>query len=367
MSSPIPLPNLGSAYEFAGIQYQLAREFGLQFGDLVDARFQKHGLTTWFSLIQQRRAKANKPTYEDPKDPRFLLSEALFWDSELRLVVPEVNDNWDSFARKLAKTLNAWSHQKYEPTAEIFLNLLVEMESTAQPLNLTPLLELLGDLIDRSKQIKNGVWVPEGPAASVSEAADEYATQVVQKVEEVKQRPPVGHEWIGEPGERVVELSRATKDVYENGVSIRAELGKNASEKVTSWLRYYPLGGRLRIDTDGAVLGFKQGIGYLIGWLGAEPGVKEEEARGFYLPREYEFVPTDVRDVQSGVLLSKVAKESIDWILDALTSKVPFNALLNMTIYGDLVFTLENGTELKVVSLHKDVWFPGHLPEDSTK
>lgn len=367
MTNLIPLPNFGIPYEFAGIQYQLAREFGSQFGALVDERFKKHGLTTWFALIQERRAKANKPVYEDPKDPRFLLSEATFWDSELRLVVPEVKNNWDPFAKKLAKTLNAWSHQKYEPTASIFLNLLVEMESTAQPLGLTPLLEALDELIYRTKQIKNGAWVPEGPAVTVSDAADKYATEVVKKVEEVKKRPPVGHEWIGEPGSRVVELRKATKDVYENGVSIREELGEYAEQKVASWLRYYPQGGRLRIDTDGAVLGFRQGIGYLIGWLGDEPGVQNAESRGFYLPKEYEFIPNDVRDLQTGQLLSQVAKDPIDWILDALNMTVPLNGLLNITIYGDLVFTSEDGSEQKIASLHKDVWFPGHLPEESAR
>ena len=364
LTESIPLPNLGIAYEFAGIQYQLAREFGSQFGELVDSRFKKHGLTTWFKLIQERRAKANKPIYEDPNDPRFLLSEATYWDSELRLVVPEVKQNWDIHAKKLAKTLNAWSHQKYEPTAAIFLNLLVELEATAQPLNLKPLLLVLDQLIDRTKQIKNGVWVPVGPAAQVSPDADNYATEVVKKVEEVKQRPPVGHEWIGEPGNRVVELNRATRDVYENGISIKSELGPDAEEKITSWLRYYPLGGRLRIDTDGAVLGFKQGVGYLIGWLGEEPGVNKDEARGFYLPHEYEFVPTDIRDVQTGELLSNVALQPIDWILNELVlSGIPLGAVLNMTIYGDLVFTTEAGNELKILNVHKDIWFPGQLSD----
>lgn len=219
--------------------------------------------------------------------------------------------------------------------------------------------------IERTKQIKNGVWTPTGPGIQVTDDANKYATELVEKVEEVKKRPPVGNEWIGEPGERIVDLSRATRDVYEKGISIRKELGDDADKKITSWLRYYPQGGKLRIDTDGAILGFKQGVGYLIGWLGDEPGVKKEESRGFYLPHEYEFVATDIRDVHSGELLSNVTKEPIDWILDDLALKVPFNALLNITIYGDLVFTSDDGTEVKVASLHKDVWFPGHLPEES--
>jgi hypothetical protein len=366
MSANLPLPNLGTAFEFAGIQYLLAQEFGKHFHSIVDAAFRSHDLTTWFALIQDRRAKDKQPVYDDAKDPRFLLKEAVYKDSELRLVVPRVKQTgWDDSAKTLNKTLNSWSHQKLEPTADAFLRLLVQMEAVAQPLGLEALCASLDELIERTKQIRNGVWVPEGPETKVPEDAGTYASEVVEKVEEVKQRPPVGHEWIGEPGDRIVDLSKATRDVYENGASIRAELGENADEKITSWLRYYPLGGRLRIDTDGAVLGFKQGVGYLIGWLGEEPGVKPEESRGFYLPHEYEFVPTDILDVQTGERLSKVAVEPIDWVLNTLTRhSVPFNAVLNMTIYGDLVYVLENGEEYKIVTLHKDVWFPGQLGDE---
>jgi hypothetical protein len=363
MAANLPLPNQGTAFEFAGIQYLLAQEFGKHFFEIVDASFRVHNVSTWFALIQERRAKDKQPVYDDAKDPRFLLKEAVYWDSEVRLVLPLVKQTgWDDSAKTLNKTLNSWSHQKLEPTADAFLRLLVQMEAVVKPLELDDLCESLDELIERTKQIRNGVWVPEGPETKVPDAAGNYATQVVEKVEEVKQRPPVGHEWIGEPGTRIVDLSRATRDVYESGASIRAELGENAEEKITSWLRYYPQGGKLRIDTDGAVLGFKQGIGYLIGWLGDEPGVKPEESRGFYLPHEYEFVPTDVIDVQTGERLSQVAAEPIDWVLNTLTRhNIPFNALLNMTIYGDLVYVRENGQEQKIVTLHKDVWFPGQL------
>lgn len=363
MGVNLPLPNLGTAFEFAGIQYLLAQEFGKHFFEIVDAAFKLHELATWFPLIQERRAKDKQPVYDDAKDPRFLLKEGVYWDSELRLVVPLLKKpGWDDSAKKLTKTLNSWSHQKLEPTADAFLNLLVQMEAVAQPLGLEDLCGGIDELIERTKQIRNGVWQPTGPETNVPEDAGNYANEVVEKVEEVKQRPPVGHEWIGDPGTRIVDLSKATRDVYENGASIRTELGENAEEKITSWLRYYPQGGKLRIDTDGAVLGFKQGVGYLIGWLGDEPDVKPEESRGFYLPHEYEFVPTDIIDVQTGERLSQVAAEPIDWVLDALTKvRLPFNAVLNMTIYGDLVYVRENGEEAKIVTLHKDVWFPGQL------
>jgi hypothetical protein len=365
MAAKLPLPNLGTAFEYAGIQYLLAQEFGKHFFEIVDVAFKSHNVNSWFEQIQQRRAKDKQPVYDDAKDPRFLLKEAVYWDSELRLVVPLVKQTgWDDGAKKLTKALNSWSHQKLEPTADAFLRLLVEMEAVSIPLALEDLCESLEQLIERTKQIRNGAWVPEASEVKVPQDAGKYANEVVEKVEEVKQRPPVGHEWIGEAGKRIVDLSRATRDVYESGASIRAELGENAEEKITSWLRYYPQGGKLRIDTDGAVLGFKQGVGYLIGWFGEEPGVKPEESRGFYLPHEYEFVPTDIIDVQTGERLSRVAAEPIDWVLNTLARhNIPFNAVLNMTIYGDLVYVRESGQEQKIVTVHKDVWFPGQLRE----
>ena len=365
MKIDIDLPNLGTPFEWAGIEYLLAREFGRQFHVLVDSRFKQHNVATWFDQIIARRIADNMPKYDDPADPRFLLKETIYWNSEIRLVVPEVKEDWDEPAKKLANTLNLWAHQKVNPTAEAFLDVLVKLETVSQGLALDQFLEHLDLQIERTKQIKNGVWVPTGPTIQVPADASKYATEVVEKVEEIKKRPPVGHEWIGEPGERIVDLSKATRDVYEKGISIRSELGENADAKITSWLRYYPLGGKLRIDTDGAVLGFKKGIGYLIGWLGEEPDIKHEESRGFYLPNEYEFVPTDIRDVRTGTLLSQVALEPIDWILNRLTMlQVPHNAVLNMTIYGDLVFTTESGFEKKVTNVHKDVWFPGHLTNE---
>lgn len=358
----IDLPNQGTPYEWAGLYYVLAKEFGSAFHKLVDDRFQAQNVSNWFEKIMERRAAAKQPIYDDPQDPRFLLKETLYKGSDIRKLVPEVQNNWDDGAYKLVKTLNLWSHHKINPTADSYLDLLVRLEDVAIGLGLGDFIGVLQPQFERTKQIRDGVWQPESKTTVIPEEATTYAEEVVAIVEEVKRRPPVGHEWIGEPGNRIVELSRATRDVYEKGVSIRPELGENADEKITSWLRYYPLGGKLRIDTDGAVLGFKKGIGYLIGWLGEEPDVDQEVPRGFYMPHEYEYVAMDVLDVQTGERLSKVAKESIEWLLDTLARRVPLNAVLNLTIYGDLVFTLSDGEERKIATVHKDVWFPGHLP-----
>ena len=364
MSSSLPLPNHGTAFEFAGIQYLLAQEFGRQFFNLVDARFRSHSVVSWFQQIQDRRALEKQPIYDDARDPRFLLKEATYWNSEIRLVVPEVTGGFDDDAKKLLKTLNNWSHQKLDPTPDAFLTLLVQLESVCLALDLDRLCSSLDELIDRTKLIKNAVWVPTGVETSVTPEAADFADQVKRKIEEVRRRPPVGHEWIGKPGDRLIELSRATKDVYENGLSIKHLLGADADEKISSWLRYYPMGGRLRVDTDGAVLGFIQGVGYLIGWFGDEPNAENREDRGFYLPNEYVFVENDIRDNSTGLLLSEVAVDPIDWVIRKLEeSEVPLNGELNISNYGDLIYLSESGDDLLVATLHKDLWFPGQLSE----
>lgn len=364
MTSAIPLPNHGTAFEFAGIQYLLAQEFGREFFNLVDARFRNHNVVSWFQQIQDRRALEKQPVYDDAKDPRFLLKEATFWNSEVRLVVPEVTSGFDDDAKKLLKTLNNWSHQKLDPTPEAFLSLLVQLESVCIALQLEKLFAPLDELINRTKLIRNAVWVPTGVETSVTPEAADFADKVKRKVEEVKRRPPVGHEWIGTPGDRLIELSRATKDVYENGLSIKQQLGPGADEKIASWLRYYPLGGRLRVDTDGAVLGFNQGVGYLIGWFGKDPNSDKPEDRGFYLPHEYVLIENDIRDNTAGLLLSQVSADPIDWVIEKLAqSGAPLNTELNMSNYGDLTYVSESGEELLIATLHKDLWFPGQLGE----
>lgn len=365
MLDNIPLPNQGTAYEFAGIQYLLAKKFGEQIFHIFDSRFRMHNVSTWFQQIQQRRKKDSQPIYDDATDPRFLLKEATFWNSEFRLVAPELDSSWDINAKKLISTLNNWSHQKMEPTPDAFLNLLVQLESVCTVFELDDFLSLLDSLIDRTKAIRNGAWVPESIAAQMPGEAAKFAGEVSKKLEDVKSRPPVGHEWIGEPGQRIIELRKSTREVYENGVSIRSELGVAADSKIESWLRYYPQGGRLRVDTDGAVLGFKQGVGYLVGWFGEDPTNNPDSSTGFYLQKEYEFTGEDVCEVGTGILLSSVASESITWIISALQDlQIANGATLNVSNYGDLIFQTDSGDEVKVAHIHKDVWFPGHLLEE---
>jgi hypothetical protein len=177
----------------------------------------------------------------------------------------------------------------------------------------------------------------------------------------MEKRPPVGSVWTGEIGTRKIVIHKALRDVTQNGVSIRTSLLPNAEEVISRWLRYYPMGGVANVAKDGAVMGYVKGTAYLIGWLGVQQE-DEKEPLGFFLEHDYEFTGEDVLDVVTGQLLSKVSAEPIDWILEALAVGVPPNSTFNVTTYGQIVFSDENGLAHKIADIHNAVWFPGHLP-----
>ena len=359
----IPLPNSESIAEIAGIQYVLTTAFAKEFHELVDQRISsKAPGIDWFALVNSERVKKKLAPYDHPKDARFLLSEAIYFNSPVRMVLPEIDDVAQKLAHKVRAILNRWSHGQVEPTSTAFLELLYPLGDLCNLVGLK-LSEDLDKLIERTKAIKNLVWVPKDTVPQpLSKDAQAYVKKIEDVVEEVKRRPPVGSPWIGEKSKRKVQLNRALLDITENGESIKHEFGEKADEKIRELLRYYPLGSDLRIDTDGAILGYKKGDPYLVGWVGEEPDVDPEEVRGFFLPHEYEFIATDILDIVTQVRLSTVAEEPIDDLLNALTAKnVPLNAVFNVSIYGDVVFTTADETERKITKVHKGIWFPEQL------
>jgi hypothetical protein len=361
----IPLPNSESIVEIAGIQHVVTSTFAKELYQVVDTRIgEKAPGFDWFKLVNSDRLKNKLPPYEHPKDARFLLAEVVYHKSPVRMVLPEIDETGLQLVYTIRSILNKWSHDQVDPTASNFLNLLYPLGDLCAQIGL----EMSDDvekLIERAKAIKNNVWIADegAKAQPLPKDAQEYAERIEKIVEKVKQRPPVGSPWVGDKSNRKVQLNRALLDITEKGVSIKHEFGDKADEKIREFLRYYPLGSDLHIDTDGAVLGYKKGEPYLVGWMGEEPDVDPDEIRGFLLPHEYEFVATDVVDIVTQERLSDVAEEPIDALLNALTVwGLPLNAVFNVSIYGDVVFTTASDTERKITKVHKGIWFPGQLP-----
>lgn len=356
-----PIPNNGEAVEIAGVQYELDRVFG---ESLLNA-IQTHVLTTganknWFTEVNQTRKNKNLPLWDDPSDVRFLIKEASWEYSLLRKLIPGIDDSWAAEAKALGKLLNAWSHRSVNPTAGALLDVLYPMQHLAILSNLSIAPEFQ-NAISRVKGIIDGTFKPQQNTVIRNPAAKEYAEQIAEKLVEIRKRPPVGSPWEGEIGSRLLKLNKAMRDLTENGVSIRAELGEKAGEKITSFLRYFPLGGEVRVASDGAVMGFKKGDPYLIGWLGDEPGQTEDEIRGFYLPHSYTYRVNEIYVGNTGQILSKVADEPTDQLLNALRVwGLPEGSRLRLSIYGDLVFEPEEGEPRKITVVHKGIWFKDH-------
>jgi hypothetical protein len=362
MSNKIPLATSDGVIEIAGIYYMASRAFGDSLHNMVDSIAKMNGHADWFEKLQAAWEAKNIKAWEDPHDPRLLLNEISFKHSAIRKLLPNIDYEWDKQAHKLVDQLNKWSHQGIDPKIPKLLDILYPMRFIAAMTYLDVENEI-ADSIQRLKEIRDGLFVTSETPTQVSPEATAFAKKVEEKVEEIKKRPPVGHLWIGSKGNRKVFLNLNKREVVEDSKSIRSELGENPDEKIDAWLRMLPKGGELFIDEpDGAVMAYKHGDPYLVGWLGEEPKQKQDEIRGFFLDGEFIFEGNDIRDVDTEELLSEVADEPIDTLIQALnTWGLPVGSVLNVTIYGELIFDTPTGETRNITQVHKGIWFPGQL------
>lgn len=361
----IPLLSSDSEVEIAGVYFSSVKVFGESLGKSIDDVFVRKGASDWFRIIREVRIKEQKSAvYDDPFDPRFLLKEAVIPNSPLPLAIQGYGTIWREMAFKLRDQINKWSHFSTLPTIPNLIAVFESMHLISSLSKLEIRFELEASL-QRMYAIIEGRWVAQKNTVGTADATDsdakKYAEKVAQKIEEIGKRPPVGSVWTGEKGTRRIVINKSLRDVTESGISIRESLGANSEEIVSQWLRYFPAGGEARVASDGAVMAFKKGTPYLIGWLDGKSKT-DEEPSGFFLDDDYEFLGTDIRDVQSRELLSIMAKEPIDWLLKKISVKIPIGSFFNVTNYGVVVFENANGEFENIAEVHKDQWFPGQLP-----
>lgn len=368
-----PLLETDDEISIAGGIFYFARLFGRELSEVIDAHYAEIA-PDWFSRIKQNRIENAEPNYDDPADVRFLLSEAVGARSAVGDAIPKFDLRWRNQADALRRKLNNWFHNSLEPNIDTYLLLIGMIRELAAQSGL-PLTQSIVAAEQRAKGIKSKAYVPQGssPAPATTarpalapEDAD-AAKKVVEKVKLIEKRPPIGGEWTGPHGARKIRISRQTRDVTENGISIRNLLGEDPDAVVDAWLRYLPehQSGEARIADDGAVMAFKRGQAYLIGWLGEEPKpatATNGGLQGFALPYAYIFTGTDVREITSSRLLSKSAPESTKHLIAELSKRMTAEQLFEATEYGELFVTDENGVPDVLATVHKGVWFPGHLP-----
>ena len=347
-----------------GIHIALAI-FGAEIGDQVNKSFSKVA-PTWFDHYKATRRQQGAHVYKSISDPRFILAEAFAEDGAIAAHIPGFGKAWKILAEGLRVFANKWSHQNLEPKLD---NYILLMESLAAIASLSKLGSAGSFKLaqERAMRISSGEYVTAGQAQTDSNVPAPEVAEIIEKVARREKRPPIGAASTGPQPTRKVRISKAMKDVTENGVSILDSLGADPQSKLADWLRYYPNGqdGEALIDEDGAVMAFKRGQAYLIGWLGEEPKpavVTIDVLRGFPLPFSYIFTGTDVRELTSNRLLSTSAPESTKSLIAELSKHLASEQMFEATDYGELFVSDEDGTPKVLTTVHKGVWFPGHLP-----
>jgi hypothetical protein len=341
-----------------GIMARMEISAANEFSEFLNNQFVAAGNPDWFQDVRHYRRSLGAPfNYDSPNDLRFVLNEATQHDSQIWHLIPNINQVWVNAADNLRKKLNQLHHQQLRPD----LQTLFQISSLFQQVTEGPGLEVAGwarAVKSRVQAILAGTF--ERPVTPTPEPAKpEVVIEIEREYEIVKKdfekRPPWGARWTGPKPTRELTLDRHTRDIYDsNGISVKHELGEMGDQVLGIWLRYFPRGGEVFVDADGATMAYIKGI----------PTMDEEKdnVRGFVLPREYEFTGTDIVDLESRSLLSRNAGEPIADHLALLAKQIGPGTKLNITDYGDLFVPVEEGEPIRITRLHKGIWFPGQLP-----
>jgi hypothetical protein len=361
------LPTDQDPITILGIIGMMEIEAAKEFSEFLDHRFKAEGDSNWFSNIRNYRMSKNEPFYyKDPSDLRFVLLEATLPDSQIWHLIPGMNQVWSNAADALRKKLNQYHHTQLNPNLETLDQVATLFDSVASG----PGLEVgswARALRGRISAIRSGTFTPVAPEKpNVPEVKPEAVIEVEKRYEEatreMAKRPAWGSRWTGPKPRRKLSLHRGTRDIYENGVSVGAELGDLFDHTVTMWLRYFPNGGEVWVDEDGATMAYVKGDQTMIGWFGPTPDEYSENVRGFVIPRDFQFTGDDVIDLASQKLLSKSCKEAPAALIQTLRAKLEPGTGLGITEYGDLFVPVSEGEPKRVTWAHKDVWFTGQLP-----
>jgi hypothetical protein len=350
-----------------GIMASMEIAAAKEFSDFLNNQFSSAGKPDWFEDVRFYRKSLGAPfNYNSANDLRFVLNEATQEDSQIWHLIPNMNQVWVNAADNLRKKLNQLHHQQLKPD----LNTLFQISSLFQLVTEGPGLEVAGwarAVKSRVQSILAGTFkapqLPPPPEPEKPEAVKVIEEEYETVKKELEKRPPWGAKWTGAKPSRKLTLDRHTRDIYDaNGLSVKHELGEIGEQVTAMWLRYFPLGGEVWVDEDGATMAYIKGTPTMVGWFGPAPDEERENVRGFVLPREFEFSGSDIVDLESRSILSKNAGEPVMEHLALLARQIPEGTTLNITDYGDLFVPVSEGEPKRITRMHKGIWFAGQLP-----
>jgi hypothetical protein len=364
--SAFRLPVDESVVDILGIIHALEMEAGAEFSNYLDEAFTAAGNPEWFEDIRHYRKSMNEPfTYRNQSDFRFILSEGTRDDSSFSGIMPNNIAKWVTSAKRLLDKLHHFHHSQLKPDIQN-LRIVAGLYADVTAGTGFDVTNWANALFSRTKAILDGTYVSTDTAPISISSIPEVPVQIVEEyqeaIEEVRQRPPLGSRWEGQKPRRKLSLNRQTRDLYEDGVSVSEELGDLRGGVLATWFRYFPLGGEVWVDPDGAAMGYIKGDARMIGWFGETPEDNSDRVRGFVLPTEYNYENGEVVDVESGLKLSSNTTEPVKDLLKGLSTAIDEATKLNITDYGDIFVPVTEGKPKRIANAHKGIWFKGQLP-----
>ena len=373
------LPSANTAEEAEATYDKALRSLVIELGTHFDISAKPVLGPDWFTdLMSSGHTEEETRQWKSKYDPGFVFGEVLNYpDSPLRLTLPADSGFFFSF-KKSRQIRNAWAHNFGEfGLSRLYVD-LQHFKAVALGANL-PVGNALNPVIARIAAILNGTYLAEledtieitlatesdpdeAEAALEREASGRKAAEAEENTKRQNfKRPRIGGRWLGDKPSRALRIQERLHDIVDRqtGVSIRHELGTQANEKIDRWLRPKPLGD-LFVDTDGAVLGYIQGEPYLMGFMGEQPERNVNEIEGFVLKYSYALEDGDIREEESGKLLSAVAIGDTSQLRAVIRKAVNPLDEVKITTHGDLFSYTDNGP-VKIMRVPKELWFPGEL------
>jgi len=359
------LPDDDNEVTILGIISAVERAASVEFCEFLNNQFDALGQKEWFEDVRHYRKSIGDPfTYKHPEDMRFIINEAVQNDSQIWHLIPNMNNAWTAAAIALKARLNNFHHGQLKPDLQSLLQIATLFDSIASSSGLG-VSDWARALKTRIKKILDGTFEKPAelnPPIAIPDVPSDVTNSYNETKKEVAKRPPLGSKWQGEKPQRKLMLDRATEDLYEDGLSVSSELGELKEQTITTWLRYFPRGGEVWVDSDGASMAYVKGIARMVGWFSPEPEWNQSEVRGFVVPGDYEFTGKDVRDLESGLLLTHSSVDSVREIIEVLSKQLEPNDRISITDYGEIFNAGADGVAKKITRAHKNTWFEGQLP-----
>lgn len=317
--------------------------------------------------------------WTSPYDPSFVFTYPLKYTNSILWRVLPNNAEFHNKYRSCRWARNRWEHRQITPSLTQLKQDLKYFYYVAQAANLS-LFVALPQLLRRIDDVLSGKFEPsetiEVPLDLSKEELPEEAVKALEKDDELKiqrekarasapveVRPRVGGRWIGPKPSRVLKFKRQLNDLVdaETKESVKQMWGDESALQIARLKMIDPMGDIFVDEIDGALFGYKHGVGRLIGYLGKEPERDLLEVQGFGLPYSYSLTDSGITCETTGQNLSIELGDGARTLTAVLQNAVNPLDELKITTHGDLYSLTEDGPR-KVARVLSNDWFANHLP-----